>query len=231
MFRKILAAIMVLASPQIWAVPVSEGPDAGNTILGANRLFANTTSVNGTLGNDQDADLFRFTLDANSTFTIEVLEIDPALDMNLLVFNSSGQALAGDDDNNSACTPVTTLGSLDSCLTLALVAGDYFFAVGDNNISAFVNTTAFNTATNFFSNDDGIRIAPTLEMLGLVGAQGGPADLHDVGRYLVNFSQPLGGGPAPPVPIPSLSNWGLVLLAALLGVIGLRRRGWSWGYN
>lgn len=204
------------------AVPINEGPDAGNTIATALVVPDGTTSIFGELSGPQDTDLYRFSLAAAATFTIEVLEIDPALDMNLIVFNALGQGLAGDDDNNSSCTPVTALGDLDSCLTLSLAAGDYFFGVGDNNMAAFASLADFDSSTldnsnNFIDNDSGILPTPTTEALGLIGPEHGPVDNQNVGRYVVNFSQAVG-----PVPVPEPGS--MALFGAGLAGLGLAMR-------
>lgn len=191
MFKKLLV-ISLLLSSHASATLITETIDAGNTMPTAMVLAGGTTSIIGTIGDPQDTDLFKFTLDVASTFTIEVLEISAALDMNLIVFNSLGQGLAGDDNDNS-CTAVTSLGSHDSCLTLSLDAGDYFFAVGDDDIAAFESLLDFNNAVDFIDNDWGILGSATSETLGLVGPENGPTDINDVGDYIVNFSQAVDG--------------------------------------
>jgi len=220
--RLSFAVLLVLGlSAESWASVVTEiGADAGNTIPTAFLLPGGTTSIDGEIDSNQDTDLYKFTLSAAATFSIEVLEISPdaprTLDMNLIVFNSLGQGLAGDDDGSSG-TPVTTLGSRDSLLTLSLAAGDYFFAVGDNNIGAFESVADFNAGgPDFIDNDSGILGSPTTEMLGLVGPEFGPTDLNGVGFYRVNFSQAVDAIPEPS----AFALWSLLGLT----VASVRRR-------
>jgi hypothetical protein len=176
-------------------------------------LSDSTNVINGEIENNQDTDLFSFSLLFTQTITIEVLQLSAALDMNLLFFNALGQALAGDDDDNNDCTATAVLGSLDSCLTLNLAAGDYFFGVGDNNIGAFESLVDFTDRNDFFDNDNGILSTPTTEILGLIGPEGGPNAENDFGFYKVNLYRS-----SVDVPEPS------TLAIFALGMIGLASR-------
>lgn len=117
--------VSFLAAGPIWAFNFNESPDAGVTPANAIVLPQGVTSVTGSISNtsESDVDLYQFSLDAAAVLTIEVLF--PGEDANLIVFNATGQGLAGDDDDGSNCTPVTSLDGLDSCLTLSLTAGTY----------------------------------------------------------------------------------------------------------
>lgn len=194
------------------AITINEMPDAGNTIATAMVLGAGVTSIQGTIASGQDTDLFQYTLGSDATLTIDMLF--PGNDANLLVFNSLGQGLAGDDDDDSSCTPISMLDSLDSCLTLNLTAGVYYVGVGDNNIAAFESLVDFNIPSDFFDNDFGILSNPTPEIMALIGREGGPNSNGDAGTYTVNFSI-ASDTPVSQVPVP-----GSMLLIGL-GLAGM----------
>lgn len=220
---------------------MSESPDAGNTLATALPVTTGTTQVNGTVGPDAfdsltgrvepDVDMFSFVLDAAGTFTIQVnaaVAGDP--DMNLMVFNDSGQFLAGDDDDDSSCTNVVPFNDgLDSCLTLTLAAGTYYFAVGDNNIGAFATVAEFvSSRSNYFEdNDSGILGAPSADTVAIAGSESDPpSDADEQGAYSVYFSTAVsGGGISPPAStaIPTMPVYGLMLTILGLLLVATRR--------
>lgn len=182
-----IATSLLLASTQAVAVVVNEMGDAGSTLGTAMILAPGTTSVNGTIESGLDTDLYRFTLLMDTTLTIE--GIFPDEDANLILFNSLGQGLAGDDDDDNDCITSSTLAGLDSCLTLMLTSGDYYIGFGDNNIGAFESFSDWQNdlGNDFIDNDFGILGNPTTETLGYLGTEGGPDDLNDTGDYTINF--------------------------------------------
>ena len=186
-FSAVCLAASFALSPLAQASLITETTDAPNYLADAMVVGSDTTQILGQLSHGQDADVFKFTLTSNAILTIEVMEISPELDMNLLVFNALGQGIAGDDDNNDSCNAVSVLSSLDSCLTLTLSAGDYFFGVGDNNIGAFESEDAYNNANDFFDNDFGILDNPTSKIAVLIGPEGGPSINGDIGDYQINL--------------------------------------------
>lgn len=165
---------------------INEIGDAGHTMGTAQAVAWGTTQINGTIDDGQDTDLYRFSLVFDAMLTIEMLF--PNEDANLLLFNGLGQGLAGDDDDNSDCTSISVLGSLDSCLTLQLAAGDYFFGVGDNNMAAFASELDFIDTDDFIDNDWGILNSPTFETLGRIGPEFGPSASNGTGDYTVNLA-------------------------------------------
>lgn len=202
----------LLGASAAWAFNFNESTDAGFTMATATVLPQGTTAVTGTIVNttESDVDLFRFSLDAETAFTIDVLSSD--FDANLILFNGNGQGLAGDDDGG--------LG-LDSRLTLTLAAGTYFFAVGGNNMGAFASQADYEAATDFIDNDSGILGSPTVETLGRVGAESGPTDINGQGAYSVTFSDPVSGPAA--TAVPTLPIWLLGMLGGLLAFVGTRQ--------
>ena len=227
-FFNLLIALLLAISSHTRAAVYVEHPDASAFRSSAQEVPDGTTSISGDIlnvGLDSDVDLYRIELYSGGPFTIEVLEEDAALDMNLLVFNASGQFLAGDDDDNSDCTPIEGLGNRDSCLTLNLGAGIYYFAVGDNNIGAYTTEQEYlNDEADFYDNDSGILGSPSTEIMFMVGDEVGRRsdtdDLNDEGSYRVNFSEAVYGF----VPIiDAMPIWMIAVLAGFMGLLGRQR--------
>ena len=248
---------VALSSYTANAGPITETTDAGRTMETAFVVPAGTTSISGTLGpGDEtfgaDVDLYQFTLGSATSFTIQVNtnvwnpDWEVGVDPNVMVFNASGQGLAGNDDwdasNNGAeesdrFAPWVHYGQeadgsnewLDSLVTLDLEAGTYFFAVGDDNIGAYENMNLFGVNDDFIDNDTGYTDAPllkqpTAEVLGFVAQEGySPGDdYNSEGGYTVYFG-PTGSGAGEPIPEPgTLALLGLGAAAA--GVVKRRRQ-------
>jgi len=225
LFGALLAAAG--ASAQVFV----ESSDAPATLADATLVPAGTTQIDGEIINtvtNEDVDTYRIVVPVSGNFTIEAIaDVNGDPDMNLLVFNQAGQALAGDDDDGSACTVITSLDSLDSCLTLNLTAGTYFISVGDNNIGAFESLADYQAGTNdFMDNDSGILPSPSVEIAVIAGRESGPDPDQDEGGYVINFSIALGGSGftgSPTQPVPVLPVWAFVLLIVALGGLGLHR--------
>jgi hypothetical protein len=183
------------------AVLITEATDAGETMATAFNLTGGVTSINGTISND--VDVFRFSLASNTVFTISAITSN--FDMNLLIFNGLGQGIAGNDDLNRDGGCGIGLGSLDSCLTLSLSAGDFFFAIGDNNTGAYDAL-----GSQIMHNDSGILASPTAASFASFyhGSRSG--------SYTVNFST----ATSSPDPVPEPS----ILAIFALGIMGLVSR-------
>lgn len=180
---------------------IIETVDAGETIEDAFSIAGGTTSINGTISND--VDLFKFSLSSDTIFTISA--VSSAFDMNLIVFNSLGQGIAGNDDlnRNGGCNLGN--GGLDSCLTLSLFAGEYFFAIGINNVGAMDSQ-----GNTIIHNDSGVL--PSASTTSLASFYNG----FGSGTYTVNFSIPTSSTTSVPEP------FSFAILA--LGIMGLASR-------
>ncbi len=194
----------LLASALFYALVVSsshaaiytEAGDAGQTLGTAQSVAANTTQINGTLGVAGDVDLYKLVFAANATVTFYA----PAsnIDSNLILFDAAGHGLWGDDDGG---------GGLDSQIVFNVTPGTYYLAFGDNNIAA---RDSSNNA--FCSNDDGDCTDDPISVLDNFYSAG-----TDTGPYTITLSSPAGGTSTTQA-IPTLSEWGMILLAGLLAL-------------
>ena len=226
---------MGLLSTNALAQVHTESGDAGNTLATAQAVTDGSLQVSGTIGpeafdsqtgrNESDVDTFQFSVTTGGTFTIQVnADVSGVPDMNLLVFNSSGQFLAGDDDDGDSCSNIVPfLNGLDSCLTLTLSAGTYYFAVGDNNIGAFETVADFIASrSNYFAdNDSGILGSPTTETVAIIGQESDPPQSQ--GDYTVYFSSAVSGPAGATTAVPVMPVWFMGLMIGLLGLFGARR--------
>lgn len=187
----------LLISTTAYATPYTEIGDAGDTLGTAQTVPAGTTSIDGILGVAADVDLYELTITENATVTFYGEEIGSSIDSNLILFNAAGNGLFGDDDGGAG---------LDSQIVWPLTPGTYYIAYGDNNIEG---RNAANTI--FCGNDSGDCSANTTDTLDNFSSTG-----TDTGGYRITIS-----GLAA-APIPTLSQWALIFLVGLLGLIGLR---------
>ena len=201
MLKMAVAGLVLSVSGFANAALITEATDAGETMETAFNLTGGVTSISGSISND--VDVFRFSLASNTIFTISAISSD--FDMNLLVFNGLGQGIAGNDDLNRDGGCGIGLFGFDSCLTLSLSAGDFFFAIGDNNVYAY------DALDNLIMhNDSGILASPTATSFAYFEHSTG------AGSYTVNFST----ATSSPVTVPEPST--LAIFA--LGIMGLASR-------
>lgn len=103
--------------------------DVSNQNLSAAVIGSGVSTVNGQLEGQEDlrtgADVYRFT-HAGGDLT---LNLSAEFDANMIVFDSDGVPIWGDDDSGRGDDAEITLNDLP--------AGDYYVAVGANNIGAF----------------------------------------------------------------------------------------------
>jgi len=228
----IIASLFVFSSTGVMAQTFDEGSDASALLASAKVVPLGTTKITGDLTNtvtNEDVDVYQFSVSSSGLFTIEAKAIiEDVPDMNLIVFNSAGQGLAGDDDNGDNCDVITSLNGYDSCLTLDLTAGTYYFAVGDNNIGAFESIVDYQAGSgDFIDNDSGILDTPTTEIAVIVGNESGPSPDEDEGDYEINFSVAVDGPPVDAVdttPVPTLSQWSMIILSMLIGLMVFTNR-------
>lgn len=118
---RVVAMVTALGlSPVAGAIPFLESGDAGQSLATALAVSGGTTSIQGALGSS-DADMYRFTWGggAFTAFTLGSALSDPQL----FLFSAAGNLLLGNDDADG----------LQSRVSGALLAGDYFLAISSFN--------------------------------------------------------------------------------------------------
>jgi hypothetical protein len=114
-----------------WSFNEAPG-DAGRTLATAEDLtttpgpLTGTDEILGKLAENAKADLFKFTVAAESIFTAEVFGRsgrggDPLKDSQLFLFDGAGNGIVGNDDQ--------ARGNLLSKITTTLMAGDYYLGI------------------------------------------------------------------------------------------------------
>ena len=205
--RSILTLACLVASSGAFAATYTESGDAGQTLATAQAVPSGTTQINGTLGFGGDADLYRLDFSTSTTVTFFATSAE---DPNLILFDSAGHGLWGDDDSG---------GGLDSQIIWNVVPGTYYLAYGENNIWA---EDASNVV--FCSNGTGDCTADTTSVLDHINGNNDGI----TGPYTITLSAATDGGAAPaPTSIPTLSEWGMILLSSLLAlgtIFALRRK-------
>ncbi len=157
-----LSAFFVASS---WATTLVETSDAGNTIPTAIVVGDEVTQIEGVL--EADHDLWGFSIGASQS--VQILLWNSPFDENLLLFDSQGRGLAGNDDiGRGTASPGIDLppgvSGLDSEIVTFLDPGTYYVGVGANNSSGFTSADV-----SFISNDSGLLQTPTTDVLGYVG--------------------------------------------------------------
>jgi len=194
---------MVVSSSALAAIYTESG-DAGQTLASAQTVAPGTTQINGTLGFGGDVDLYRLDF---STTTAVTFYATSAVDPNLILFDAAGHGLWGDDDSGAG---------LDSQIVWNVTPGTYYLAYGNNNIGA---ADALNN--EFCYNDSGDCSADTTSVLDHFNSSGGAT-----GPYTITLSAATASAAAP-ASIPTLSEWGMIILSSLLAlgaILTLRRQ-------
>lgn len=203
-WRSALALLCLVASSGAFAATYTEIGDAGQTLATAQAVAPNTTQINGTLGSAGEIDLYRLDFSTSATVTFHASSAD---DPNLILFDAAGHGLWGDDDSG---------GGLNSQIVWNVTPGTYYLAYGNNNIDAV------DVSNNVFcGNASGNCSANTTSVLDHWNSNGSAT-----GSYTITLSAPTAAAAAP-TSIPTLSEWGMILLSSLLAlgtVLTLRRQ-------
>lgn len=121
------AAALTATAATSQAVVYVESADAGQTLATAQAagsftgLASGLTGINGNIGTATDADLYSFTLSSPSMLRF-VSTSTAGIDTSIFLFNSTGVALIGNDDQSGT--------SIQGAFTSGLLAaGTYYFGI------------------------------------------------------------------------------------------------------
>ena len=186
-----------------------ETTDAGNTIPTAIVVGPGITEIQGSLSRDED--LWGFNV--FSAETVQLLLYNSPFDENLILFDSLGRGIAGNDDiGRGSASPGTDLppgvSGLDSEIVAFLDPGLYYVAAGRNNMDGLDSS-----GSSFITNDSGLLSTPTTRTLASLRSSGG------TGEYTLAINRSTAN---PDVPEPTSC-----VIMGLLGTMGLvvpRRR-------
>lgn len=153
---------------------ISEVGDAGSTVGTVQNIGSGVDVIQGSIGVTGDSDLYRVFFNFTGVLTIRVFDTTGnSWDPNLLVFNSAGNPIGGDDDGNG-----TGPSGWDSRLDINITPGFYYIGVGPNNSSGWDASDQF-----ILGNDDGLSPSNPAGVLSyIVGGGQGP------GSYDLTFS-------------------------------------------
>ncbi len=216
---------VVLAASSVSGQVYTEVGDAGQTLGTAQATGAtsgsNLTTILGNLSGINDADLFRFTITAPTTFsasTVNTVTMTSGLDTALFLFNALGAPIYTNDDANGMSLQSTLPGG--TSFTMTLSAGTYYLGIS-------------------LSGNEPVNLSNQLLFAGYPGgdttAVRGPASglnpstlsnfnsnasFAENGAYQINLTS---SATAAAVPEPSAIALGAVAASALL-LLGKRRR-------
>ena len=209
---------------------VFEGGDAGQTPGSAQNAAIGTpgspiTTINGTIGTHNDADLYKIYISSPSTFSASVTTISKLfgrgqLDTALFLFSSSGAALGGNDDADES-TRESILPAGDAAYS-SRNPGFYYLG-----ISLFENEPVNSKREPIFveeidSNRFSVRgPASGLQLASLFNfdnnAYGGD---DDTGSYIISLT----GASAAPGAVPEPATWAMMIAGFAAAGMALRRR-------
>lgn len=197
-------ATALFASAQ--AQTYTESGDAGQTLATAQTVPGGVTTINGTLNVSGDVDLYKLTFSTAASVTFHATS---AGDPNLILFDSAGHGLWGDDDAGGGPS------GLDSQITWTVAPGTYYLAYGNNNIYGY------DSANNMFCGDDsGNCSGNTTSVLDHFSSQAGPTQ-----PYTITLSAATAGpaAVADVQAVPTVGEWAMLGLMALLAASALGR--------
>ena len=215
-----LLGTLALATATLDAQTYTELGDAGQTLGTAQNTGVvggqTLNTVFGTIGTAGDADLFRITLNAPTTFSATTtFGGTTTLDTALFLFNNLGQAIYTNDDVSGSSLQSTLPGG--TSFTMSLAAGTYYIAISLSGNEPINLNGQLLFAAYINGSSSSVRGAAAGVNPSTMSGFNGATSFAETGAYRIDFT-----GTSTAVPEPSTTAFCFV--AAGAAAVAVRRR-------
>jgi hypothetical protein len=217
----VLLGTLALATATLEAQVYTELGDAGQTLGTAQNTGATggqtLNTIFGTISAPGDADLFRITLNAPTTFSATTtFGGTTTLDTALFLFNNLGQAIYTNDDVSGSSLQSTLPNG--TSFTMSLAAGTYYIAISLSGNEPINLNGQLLFAAYIGGNSSSIRGAAAGVNPSTLSGFNGATSFAETGAYRIDFT-----GTSTAIPEPSTTAFCFVAAGAA-AVVARRRR-------
>jgi len=158
-------ATLAASSTAVFAQVHNESGDAGSLPGTAQTVAAGTTTILGSIAQDGDSDMYRFTLTDASQFSVlvETGATDGLTDSQIFLFNLNGTGIAHNDDITNTAGGGNFMSHLPvgNALYNTLAPGDYLLAISGWDDDAKTGTSYIFPTSPGYTNNQGNIVGPT----------------------------------------------------------------------